>query len=182
MEPSVFYFSARLIWRRVAVKGGILMLVAIYIYYAPWPPSDWWDYAIAVIGVLYLVEFVRALRIALGPRPSLIISDEGIRDPKIGDFFIPWSAIKKIQTINNPKSMFAGAAILAETRAIDFRKLSPLYRYALGLRRGSGKKLAETPLLMTSPAALENSLDDLLEAIAARPNAAGIAIEPQKKA
>ncbi|MGI9423840.1 MAG: hypothetical protein ACR2PA_11645 [Hyphomicrobiaceae bacterium] len=174
MTTRAFRYKTHLIWRRVVVKGVALALVSIYFSLIPTPFSQWWDYAMAAIGAWYVIALFHALKIAMGPVPQVVISNDGIRDPKIGDLLVPWSAIKEIKT----HSKFGSIFLFANRDALDSGKLSIFSRYAPLLGYKAGEQHNVFPLPMTPSIALEESMDNLLSAIQAHPAAAKIDMTP----
>ena len=177
MEPTAFPYNRRLIWRRVIVKGIVLTLVPVYFAFVDTPFTHWWDYAMLAVGAWYLVEVLRALKVAVGKTPQVIIGDDGIRDPRIGALSIPWSAIEEVRTYN-VGSVSGSIFLFADRKRFDTSKLSLFTRYAplIGHKSGPGRDVF--PLAMTPSVALESTVDDVIADIRSRPAAAGIDVRP----
>ena len=175
MPPAVFPYRVSVI-RRSLIKNAVFVAIGS-VYFAVASPLQWhWVDVAMLAGICFYsarlaYDIVRMTR----PLPILIIDDHGVRDPALGNMLVPWQAIKEIRI-----GRFRGLGQLFLIAASEHLTANPggivlrLANWIKGAR--AGRKSADMALPMSPSVALDATLDDIVAAIQARPQASAIAI------
>ena len=178
VEPVEFHFDRRAIVRRMAISGvtAVLALAAIALFEEP---SWYWAIAVCLIlAGLHGYRFVRDMFLLKNKTPAIVVDDDGIRDTVLGNRLIPWPAVQSIKA-TRPEKTFGGALFLIADRAMIGANPGPVAVRAANLviralRRPESKQMV---LAMTPFGIVDATQDDILKAVEARDQAAGIPVE-----
>lgn len=175
MPPTEYPYRAHIVRRRVWASAFVVAMGALYLAAARPIQWTWVDIAMLAIVSLYAVRLAYNLVGLIQPPPQVIISDEGLRDPAIGSALIPWPAIKEIK-VSRSRGLWQ-LFLVADSERLSFDPGGLAIRIA-NLVRGAraGRKGPDIALAMTPSAALDASVDDVLQDIRSRPSASSIAI------
>ncbi len=176
MEPTYFRFKISVIRRKVWINVVILAVAALTFVMAGPSPSVFHVLS-AYILVVYLYRLIQALAILRRGSPAVTITDDGVRDFRFGDAVVPWSEVKEIKTVAAPMRMGGSVVLMVDTarlKSIPGTVTSRIANYIAGVRAGQPRKPAAVMLMPT--AALDASLDEVIDAIRSRTAAAAIPV------
>lgn len=175
MPPISFPYRASVIRRSLWVNAAFVALGLLYFVIAR--PLKWHFVDVAMLlGLVFyaaraLYDVVRLMR----PMPAIVMSDDGLRDPALGDALIPWNAIKEIRVgrMRGLGQLF----LIADSQHLSASPGGPTLRFANWVRGArAGQQGADFVLPMSPTVALEAGTDDLIAAIRARPLSAVLEI------
>lgn len=176
MPPTEFAFKKSIIKRRIWISGAIVAVATAYFALAGLAFQHWMDALVLIAMGLYSYRLVRDL-VRLGrPMSTVIISDEGLRDPGLGSVLIPWAAIKEIRA-SAPGRLAGQLFLIAESAGFQADPGTFPIRVANWIRGArAGRKGRDLVLAMTPVVALDARLDDILKDIRSRAPTAAIPI------
>jgi hypothetical protein len=169
MKPTLFAYEKSLIKRRIWINGFFILATSACLILGD---SSHKHFAAIFIlgGTYYSYKLIRDLILLFQSAPAITISPDGVRDAHLGNILIPWASITEIKTTTPCKSYGKrfGSMIILFAKASQL-KTSPgplAVRFAnwiRGAKPGLDNELSVLPMTVTI--ALEDTLDDLLDAI-----------------
>jgi hypothetical protein len=175
MPPVTFPYRASVIRRSLWVNAAFVALGLFYFAVARPLKWTWVDVAMLVGLVFYgtrcIYDAVRLMR----PIPAVIIDDDGLRDPALGNLLIPWAAIKEIRVdrMRGLSQLF----LIAESERLSASPGGAALKFVNWIRGArAGRKSTDMALPMSPSVALEAGMDEILATIRARPQCTYIQI------
>jgi len=157
------------------VNAVLVALGLVYFVIARPLQWHWVDMAmlagLCFYGARFLYDLVRIVR----PLPAVTISDDGLRDPALGNVLIPWSAIKEIR-ISRVRGL-GQLFLIADAERLSASPGSVAIKLANWVRGArAGRKGPDMALPMTPSAALEAPFETVLQEVRTRSSPASVAI------